>query len=574
MKLELYLIYLNYLVIISSIEIQLNVQQNDTNYNYTVINGTNSKNEYFKTEKLFFSNCKCNYNNDVFIIRPKTNLLNFTINTTSNNGKELKIEEPNLFINSKNIKAEYTINNISDEIYKLQINTICKIRNKDFSNEIVLDKSIKKNGIYKVENYSYKNHPEFNDNSNFAFFNFTFNYNNSLYYFSFVKMCSYDELWKEILTCCFVMLIAFIYIYLSTYMKIQFKVFKEFEKMAEIKWYHIVLGVLGGSAALISIYLYKNYIYIFINVIICFDSFICIYYTVLFFLSELFKQLFSTIKYKEFNRKKLLFGINIFEIISGIISLIIVISYFITRNWILNDLICFCLSFTILSFIIFKSFILCFISLFLYFIYDTFWVFYSEKIFNDNIMEVAATSIQIPNKIELPNFFSNNPINNCMLLGLGDIILPGVIIKYCRRFDLIKNKIDSTFRGWSFYKYNLFLYFISVAIAMIMMFGFDHSQPVLFYISPIFIVGLMGKACYDKCFYDFWKGLKLKSKKKVKDKLNDEKNKNKEIDKDKNKKQDKKEVEEEEEEEEDEEDDDDELIEENKKKKDEKVKQE
>ena len=72
MKLELFLIYLNYLVIISSIEIQLNVQQNNSNYNYTVINGTDSKNEYFKTEKLFFSNCKCNYNNDVFIIRPKT----------------------------------------------------------------------------------------------------------------------------------------------------------------------------------------------------------------------------------------------------------------------------------------------------------------------------------------------------------------------------------------------------------------------------------------------------------------------------------------------------------------------
>ena len=50
MKLELFLIYLNYLVIISSIEIQLNVQQNNSNYNYTVINGTDSKNEYFKTE--------------------------------------------------------------------------------------------------------------------------------------------------------------------------------------------------------------------------------------------------------------------------------------------------------------------------------------------------------------------------------------------------------------------------------------------------------------------------------------------------------------------------------------------
>ena len=51
---------------------------------------------------------------------------------------------------------------------------------------------------------------------------------------------------------------------------------------------------------------------------------------------------------------------------------------------------------------------------------------------------------------------------------------------------------------------------------MIMMFGFDHSQPVLFYISPIFIIGLIFKAYFDKCFLDFWKGLKIKKRKKNK----------------------------------------------------------
>ena len=136
-------------------------------------------------------------------------------------------------------------------------------------------------------------------------------------------------------------------------------------------------------------------------------------------------------------------------------------------------------------------------------------------------MDVAATSIQIPIKIEFPILFSNNPINNCMLLGLGDIILPGIVIKYSRRFDIIKNKKDSSFEGYSFYKYNLFLFLLSVSIAMIMMFGFEHSQPVLFYISPIFIIGLIIKALYDKCLYDFWKGLKLDKKKNKKNKEHD-----------------------------------------------------
>ena len=522
MNLKLFLIFQNFLVFISCIEVKLNIERNGTINNYTVIDNNNTKNDLFQAEKLYFSKCKCNFNNEIMYISSKYNLINFTINATDpsfNKTNEMHIEDPNLYINSKEIGAQYSLENTDKHIYKLQIQISCKNpnfseNNKNNSEKII--QNFKNKAIYKIESYSVKNHPEFNDNKYFTFLNFTFNYNKTLYYFSFVKICLYDELWKEILSSCCVMLIAFIYIYLSTYMKLNFKIFKEIEKMTDIKWYHTVLGVASGSGMLILIYFYKNYIFIILNILIGFESWILSYYTILFFVLEIGKILFTPKKYKELNKNKLkiFFGLNIYEIISTIISFIIIISYFITRHWILNNIICFCFSFTILSFLILRSFMICFLFLFLYFLYDTFWVFYSEKIFQENIMEVAATSIRIPIKIEFPILFSNNPSNNCMLLGLGDIILPGIVIKYCRRFDLIKNKLDSSFKGFSFYTYNLFLYFISVAIAMIMMFGFDHSQPVLFYISPIFIIGLVFKALYDKCFIDFWNGLKLKKRKK------------------------------------------------------------
>jgi hypothetical protein len=173
-------------------------------------------------------------------------------------------------------------------------------------------------------------------------------------------------------------------------------------------------------------------------------------------------------------------------------------------------------------------------------------------------MVVAATSIQIPIKIEFPILFSNNPIKNCMLLGLGDILLPGMIIKYSRRFDLLKNKMEKKKLGQrkkktkiNFYSYNLLLYFISVVLAMIMMFVFDHGQPVLFYISPIFIIGLMGKAYYDGCLGIFWSGIKLRKKQKS----------------EKEKKLENEESEEENEEEEDDEDDGNKYSDKNKKKK-------
>ena len=135
-----------------------------------------------------------------------------------------------------------------------------------------------------------------------------------------------------------------------------------------------------------------------------------------------------------------------------------------------------------------------------------------------------------------------------MLLGLGDILLPGMVIKYCRRFDILKKKMDKKKVGFrkkkskiGFYLFNLILYFISVTLAMLAMFVFNHGQPVLFYISPIFIIGLMGKAYYDGCFWDFWNGIKLKKKKKEKNKNeekeeeNEEENEEEEDDEDCNK---------------------------------------
>ena len=521
---KFFISYINYLVLVSCLEVQLNVHEaNGTIYNYTIINNTNSKNDLFEAKKIFENDCQCNYNTDVFYLSPNKNLINFTINTTDSNSntQSKKIEEPKLYINSQNFGAEYTLtNNENENIYNLQISTFCKKQNNLYSNtnnQITNEEMVKNSGIYKIESYSKNNHPEYNDNNYFTVLNFSFYYNQTLYDFSFLKICETDENYKHVISSCCIMLIAFIYVYLSTYMKLNFKFVKEVQQSSDIEWYHICFAVAFGSCLLISIYLFKKYILIILNILIGFESWLCVYYTTLFFVIRIGKKILTTNMNTQLTKKKYnyIFGLNFFEITSLIISGSIIALYFITRHYILNDLICFCLAFTTLSFIILKSFMLCFVCLFAFFIYDTFWVFYSEKIFTENVMVVAATSIQIPIKIEFPILFSNNPIKNCMLLGLGDILLPGMIIKYSRRFDLLKKRMDKKKVGIrkkrskiSFYFYNLILYFISVAAAMIMMFVFNHGQPVLFYISPIFIIGLMGKAYYDGVFGLFWSGVK------------------------------------------------------------------
>ena len=55
--------------------------------------------------------------------------------------------------------------------------------------------------------------------------------------------------------------------------------------------------------------------------------------------------------------------------------------------------------------------------------------------------EILPLSIRVPRNI----FFRNprNPIDFCLsgysLLGLGDIIIPGIMVAYCYAFDLILN---------------------------------------------------------------------------------------------------------------------------------------
>ena len=130
MKFKLLLIiFLNIFFFISCIEVKLNFERNGTISNYTVIDKNNTKNELFMAEKLFFSKCKCSFNNEIFYISPKYNLINFTINTTENsfnNSKIMKIEKPNLNVNSKDISINYNLTNINNQIYKFQIQTICK----------------------------------------------------------------------------------------------------------------------------------------------------------------------------------------------------------------------------------------------------------------------------------------------------------------------------------------------------------------------------------------------------------------------------------------------------------------
>ncbi|KAH0470686.1 hypothetical protein IEQ34_000409 [Dendrobium chrysotoxum] len=106
------------------------------------------------------------------------------------------------------------------------------------------------------------------------------------------------------------------------------------------------------------------------------------------------------------------------------------------------------------------------------FLYDIFWVFISPFIFKESVMIAVAHGGNsgegaIPMLLRLPRFF--DPWGGYDMIGFGDIIFPGLLVAFSRRFD--KENKKGVLNG-------LFLTYL----VLYLMNG--HGQPALLYLVP------------------------------------------------------------------------------------------
>lgn len=62
-------------------------------------------------------------------------------------------------------------------------------------------------------------------------------------------------------------------------------------------------------------------------------------------------------------------------------------------------------------------------------------------------MVVVATGLDIPIKLVMPYIFHAVPITSCSLLGLGDILIPGIFICFMARFGTEVAKTNAYYYG-------------------------------------------------------------------------------------------------------------------------------
>ncbi|VDO08071.1 unnamed protein product [Rodentolepis nana] len=152
------------------------------------------------------------------------------------------------------------------------------------------------------------------------------------------------------------------------------------------------------------------------------------------------------------------------------------IAYVTTKHWMANNIIGISIAITGIQYLHLDRVINGCILLGGLFVYDIFWVF------GTGVMVFVATNFDAPVKVVFPRDFLTKGFlsKNVGMLGLGDIVIPGIFLAILLRFDAKLNRNGSRLYFWTGY----IAYIIGLLLTFIFMYTFRHAQPALLYLVP------------------------------------------------------------------------------------------
>ncbi|CBJ48823.1 putative growth-on protein GRO10 [Ectocarpus siliculosus] len=192
------------------------------------------------------------------------------------------------------------------------------------------------------------------------------------------------------------------------------------------------------------------------------------------------------------------------EIASTITSMGLALWWLIVRNttsyaWVLQNLFGCCLCATFLSTIRLPSIKVATFLLCLAFLYDIFWVFLSPQLFGESVMVKVATGGEItqdptfcekyptsdgcqveslPMLLELPRLWDYT--GGYAMLGLGDIVIPGLLLSFAHRYDLSVG----LHWGKGYFVFMVAGYAVGLLMANMAVYVMSMGQPALLYLVP------------------------------------------------------------------------------------------
>ena len=115
------------------------------------------------------------------------------------------------------------------------------------------------------------------------------------------------------------------------------------------------------------------------------------------------------------------------------------------------------------------------------FFYDIFWVFGTD------VMVTVAMSFDAPIKLIFPReFATDTEKQKNSILGLGDIVIPGIFVALLLRYDAHRANVTSGDQLFPkpFFHVNMLCYVLGLVATVAVMYFFDAAQPALLYLVP------------------------------------------------------------------------------------------
>lgn len=239
---------------------------------------------------------------------------------------------------------------------------------------------------------------------------------------------------------------------------------------------------------------------------------------------------------------------NVFSIL---FTIFVVMQWAMYGSFIAHDILGCSICISSIALIRFPSLKLAAVCLGLLLLYDIFWVFFSEYFFKQNVMvEVATKSavnplhavgqmyhismlmglqpkLDLPIKLLMPA--STLPGSRVMMLGLGDIALPGFLVSFALRCDMYqthrlslpqyspeslllqdskssKNNSTAGRGSASLFQFSLVGYILGLLLAFYIGSISGHAQPALIYLVPGVVIPIALRAWQKNIFLEVWNG--------------------------------------------------------------------
>ncbi|XP_048757334.1 signal peptide peptidase-like 3 [Ostrea edulis] len=214
------------------------------------------------------------------------------------------------------------------------------------------------------------------------------------------------------------------------------------------------------------------------------------------------------------------------EILSFFLSFMIVCIWVLTGHWLLMDALGMGLCVAFIALVRLPSLKVSTLLLVGLLVYDVFWVFFSSYLFSANVMVKVATrpaenpvglfakklhltgfmrdapKLSLPGKLVFPSLQNSSHFS---MLGLGDIVMPGLLLCFVLRYDAYKKAQTNSVEAGvpppptyvhkvTYFHCSLIGYFLGLLTATVSSEVFKAAQPALLYLVPFTLLPLLTMA--------------------------------------------------------------------------------